>query len=123
MESERCIEGVGSTYSPDRTDYKDLLQKFFSTDSMILCRTNREVRKLQAMGISNCTTIHQAKGLEYENVIVCDFLIEDAEGVNVAYVAMTRAKNRLLLTNVPILMNAIRKYGINTDGEPTKLLF
>lgn len=65
-----------------------------------LCRTNREVRELQELGIHAASTIHKAKGLEYDNVAVIDFGIESDEDINVAFVALTRAKNRLMVISI-----------------------
>ena len=41
-------------------------------DAMILCRTNKQVKALQEYGLQNVSTVHQAKGLEYDNVIYID---------------------------------------------------
>lgn len=65
-----------------------------------LCRTNREVKLLQKMGLENVSTIHQAKGLEYDNVAVIDFESRVDEDLNVAFVALTRAKNRLMIIDI-----------------------
>jgi superfamily I DNA/RNA helicase len=54
--------------------------------TQILCRTNRQVKKIQSYGIDNVSTIHQAKGLEYDNVIMTDFVIDTEEEKNIAYV-------------------------------------
>jgi superfamily I DNA/RNA helicase len=72
----------------------------------ILCRTNKEVKKLQALGYSFVSTIHQAKGLEYDNVAVIDFELSSEEEINIAYVALTRAKNRLLITDIATIEKA-----------------
>lgn len=66
---------------------------------MILCRTNKQVKAIQELGWNDVSTVHQAKGLEYDNVIVIDTTIQCGEDLNVAYVAMTRAKDRLLVIN------------------------
>ena len=66
---------------------------------MILCRTNKQVKQIKELGYFNADTIHQAKGLEYDDVIVLDTTISSTEDLNIAYVAMTRAKNRLLIIN------------------------
>ncbi len=72
----------------------------------ILCRTNKEVKQLQELGYSFVSTIHQAKGLEYDNVVVIDFELSSEEEVNIAYVALTRAKNRLLVTDIATIEKA-----------------
>lgn len=66
---------------------------------MILCRTNKQVKAIQELGFTNVSTIHQAKGLEYDNVVVVDTEIDCLEDLNVAYVALTRAKDSMLVIN------------------------
>lgn len=75
--------------------FKDML----SRKPMILCRTNKQVAAINALGYFECSTVHQAKGLEYDNVIVIDSSIDNIESLNVAYVALTRAKNRVFVIN------------------------
>lgn len=75
------------------------LQSIIATNPIILCRTNKQVRAVQELGFTNSTTVHQAKGLEYDNVIVIDHTISSLEDLNIAYVAMTRAKDNLLIIN------------------------
>lgn len=77
-----------------------------SDKTMILCRTNKQVKALQEKGFVNVSTVHQAKGLEYDQVIVVDTSISSYEDLNVAYVAMTRARDRLLIINWPQLESA-----------------
>lgn len=77
-----------------------VLEELKKYNYQFLCRTNREVRELQKLGISAASTIHQAKGLEYDNVVVIDFPIMSEEDVNVAFVALTRAKNRLMVIEI-----------------------
>ena len=64
---------------------------------MILCRTNKQVKEVKSWGYNNVSTIHQAKGLEYNNVVVIDFEIDTIEELNIAYVALTRARDNLLV--------------------------
>ena len=105
-----CVRGEGGyVYLSDRYGrhlefHKDKVSRvdrdyIFSTmlarKPMILCRTNKQVAALNSMGYFDCSTVHQAKGLEYDNVIVVDNVIKDEESLNVAYVALTRAKNRV----------------------------
>jgi superfamily I DNA/RNA helicase len=45
------------------------------------------------------STVHQAKGLEYDNVLVIDTTINCMEDLNIAYVALTRAKDNLFVIN------------------------
>lgn len=66
---------------------------------MILCRTNKQVKAIEEQKYFDVSTVHQAKGLEYPNVIVIDTTIKNSEDLNIAYVAMTRAENNLLIIN------------------------
>lgn len=63
--------------------------------AMILCRTNKQVKALQEYGYTNVSTVHMAKGLEYDNVVYIDTPLRTLEDLNVAYVALTRARNHL----------------------------
>jgi superfamily I DNA/RNA helicase len=69
------------------------------TKPWILCRTNKQVKWIEELGYGNVSTVHQAKGLEYESVIVIDEVIKDNEDLNIAYVAVTRAKNKVFIAN------------------------
>jgi ATP-dependent exoDNAse (exonuclease V) beta subunit len=82
---------------------------FLNSKATVLCRTNREVKKIIEAGYPNAMTIHQAKGLEWKDVIVTSFTIDGEEDINVAYVAMTRAENRLLLIEFPLLLEEIER--------------
>lgn len=72
---------------------------FMSNRPMILCRTNKQVKFLTDAGYFEASTVHQAKGLEYDNVIVIDSTITCTEDLNIAYVALTRARNNLFVVN------------------------
>lgn len=76
------------------------LDELKNYDYRFLCRTNREVKELQRLGVPYASTIHQAKGLEFDNVAVIDFEIKDDEDLNVAFVALTRAKNRMMVIRI-----------------------
>ena len=80
---------------------------FMSLKPMVLCRTNKQVRELNACGL-NCTTIHQAKGLEYQNVIVVDFEVNSEEDLNVAYVGLTRAEDKLMVISYQKLLDLMK---------------
>lgn len=72
----------------------------------ILCRTNRQIENLQNTGHFDgfeFSTIHSAKGLEYDTVIVADFDIDEKEDFNVLYVALSRAKNNLFIADCSLL--------------------
>lgn len=72
---------------------------FMAQKPMILCRTNKQVKAIEEQKYFDVSTVHQAKGLEYPNVIVIDTTIKNSEDLNIAYVAMTRAENNLLIIN------------------------
>ena len=66
---------------------------------MILCRTNKQVKFINDAGYFETSTVHQAKGLEYDNVLVIDTTISCTEDLNIAYVALTRARNNVFVVN------------------------
>lgn len=70
-----------------------------SNRPVILCRTNKQVKHINDAGYFEASTVHQAKGLEYNNVIVIDSTISSTEDLNIAYVAMTRARDNLFIIN------------------------
>ena len=74
-------------------------KKFMSNRPMILCRTNKQVKFINDAGYFETSTVHQAKGLEYDNVIVIDTTISCTEDLNIAYVALTRARNNVFVVN------------------------
>ena len=87
----------------------ETFKDFMDRKPMILCRTNKQVKAINEKGYYNVSTVHQAKGLEYDNVIVIDFPIKELEDLNIAYVALTRARNGLYVINWALfeeLMNA-----------------
>ena len=70
--------------------------------AQILCRTNKQINCILQMsggGYSRVSTIHNAKGKEFERVLMIDTPRIDDEDKNVAYVARTRAKNELFIIN------------------------
>ena len=74
-------------------------KEIMSDRPMILCRTNRQVKTINEAGYFEASTIHQAKGLEYTNVVVIDTTISCTEDLNIAYVALTRARDKMLVIN------------------------
>lgn len=108
-----CIRGRGGdvfTLSPfgvtlkigyGEVDTLKSFEKFMNVEikPWILCRTNKQVKWIEELGYGNVSTVHQAKGLEYESVIVIDEVIKDNEDLNIAYVAVTRAKNKVFIAN------------------------
>lgn len=96
-----CVQFTNNKRNVEVT-IDDILDDMFSSvesTPMVLCRTNKQVRALQDLGIVNVSTVHQAKGLEYDKVIVVDIEISEVEDLNVAYVALTRARNKLAVVN------------------------
>jgi superfamily I DNA/RNA helicase len=105
--SNNMIKYTASFINEERVKTIDTIRKELNTfQYQVLCRTNKEVKELEKIGFYNISTIHKAKGLEFENVIVVDFEIESDEDVNVGYVALTRAKNRMMIVGFQSLLNA-----------------
>lgn len=88
---------------------------FLALNPMILCRKNKEVKEIRELGWDRVQTIHQAKGLEYDAVIVTDFEISNLEDVNVSYVGMTRARSHLLAANYEAFVKILRK--LSSEGR------
>jgi superfamily I DNA/RNA helicase len=94
----------GPTIAP-----KDLLiEQLENNPYQVLCRTNIEAKTLQKLGLKNAMTIHQAKGLEFKNVMLVDFEVQNEEDKNVAYVGLTRAKDRLIVSHYETLLNNLK---------------
>lgn len=81
------------------TQRKKELMNFLSLNPQILCRTNKQVKTITQNTQYEASTIHAAKGLEYDNVLVVDSTLREREDLNVAYVALTRAKDNLFIIN------------------------
>ena len=90
------------------TDALITTKNMMKLQPMILCPTNKQVKSIEELGYYKVSTIHQAKGLEYDNVVVIDREIDDQEALNIAYVAMTRARNNLLVANYSIFYSYLR---------------
>jgi ATP-dependent exoDNAse (exonuclease V) beta subunit len=98
-----CINAPAMINYITNADYYDTIEALRSElvlPYQFLCRTNKEVKKLQELGYTLVSTIHQSKGLEYDNVVVIDFELSSEEEINIAYVALTRARNRLIITDI-----------------------
>jgi superfamily I DNA/RNA helicase len=93
---------------PTITPRNLLKEQLESNKYQVLCRTNIEAKTLQKLGLKNATTIHQAKGLEFENVLLVDFQIQTDEDKNVAYVGITRAKDKLIISHFETIINNIK---------------
>lgn len=89
----------------------------------ILCRSNKEVKKLQTLGIENVSTVHQAKGLEYDKVIVVDFPINSEEELNISYVAASRAKDELCIINWDMLLYFVGNCSAEEKNKRNRRLF
>ena len=93
---------VGDDYSSAR---EALSVELVDHKYQILCRKNKQVKKIEELGFRNVSTVHQAKGLEYKNVLVVDFEIKCLEDLNIAYVAATRAEDRLFILDYDFLIH------------------
>jgi len=100
------FRGLGSDLVYEDNAIMQIGKEIMLFQPQILCRTNKQVDELKEIGYEKVSTIHKAKGLEFENVIVCDFGIDGQENVNVAYVALTRAQNRLMIVDHELLKTA-----------------
>ena len=88
---------------------KELLpEQLENNQYQVLCRTNSEAATLKKLGLKNAMTIHQAKGLEFKNVLLVDFEIQIEEDKNVAYVGITRAKDRLIIAHFETLTENLK---------------
>ena len=116
----------GSAYKVNEyIKYKgyDILKDFLEKSPMILCRKNKEVRAVKALGYDKVQTIHQAKGLEYPYVIVTDFEVRGVEDINLSYVAMTRAEKGLLAANYTSFIKLMEKLKQTNDLPNFESLF
>lgn len=106
---------------------KDFLpQQLENNEYQVLCRTNIEAKTLHKLGLKNATTIHQAKGLEFKNVLLVDFQIQTDEDKNVAYVGITRAKDKLIVAHFETLINNLKycdKQKIDYVNKEQRLAF
>lgn len=120
--SIKCVRGKGANIAVmnrfgqtidiitgKEVDSVDRARTFLRKQPMILCPTNKQVKSIEELGYYKVSTIHQAKGLEYDNVIVIDKEIDDQEVLNVSYVAMTRARDGLFVVNYPIFYTIIKE--------------
>lgn len=97
---QEIIDFAGASLIADRgyggKIYYD--ETIFKHNPMILCRTNKEVNTIKhKLYYPNVSTIHAAKGLEYDYVVVINFEIKEPEDNNVMFVGLTRAKNGIAL--------------------------
>lgn len=110
--------------NPDGYKYYEAdiaFQNFMLLKPRILCRTNKQVRAIKAMGYDDVSTVHQAKGLEYDNVVVVETEINSDEDLNIAYVALTRAKNAIFVADFSIVSGWLRQI-LHPSGFGTNLI-
>jgi len=100
-----------------------IVEEFLAKGAMILCRKNKEVKAIQDLGYPKAQTIHQAKGLEYEHVIVTDFEVRGIEDINISYVAMTRAEKSLLAANYGAFLKIMEKLAKENKVSSSQKLF
>jgi len=100
---------------------KEIGETIMANYPRILCRKNKEVKEILELGYGNVDTIHSAKGLEYENVIVSDFKIKDIESINVAYVGITRAKNTVTITTLDVITKWVKHFMLDYNKPKEKL--
>lgn len=93
-----------------KLDFRKMMRaEFIDNDYMILCRTNKQVKVIEELGVHSTMTVHKAKGLEFDNVVVIDFSIEDDEAINVAFVALTRARNKEVVMTFEALVKVLEE--------------
>lgn len=104
------IDPFGATNDINGNPVSDKeLVSFINKRPMILCRTNKMVNTIKQSGYIQTSTIHQAKGLEYDNVILVDCDINSIDDLNVMYVGETRARDGLLIASLSTVVNLIEK--------------
>ena len=107
----------------ERNPFK-LLRYFMEKKPYILCRSNKWVKAIQALGYKDVSTVHQAKGLEYRDVIYTDTPLSSVEETNIAYVACTRARDSLMVVNFNIFMEILQELMQENDALiPSQILF
>jgi len=116
----RCARGLGGDIwvadpfgsclhnSSKYVDLMPTLTSFINKRPMILCRTNRMVETIKNLGYLQVSTIHQAKGLEYDNVVLVDCEINSIDDLNVMYVGETRARDGLFVASLPQITNCLQ---------------
>lgn len=106
------VSPFGECFNGQRyVDTTSTIISLLNTRPQILCRTNKQVEMIKNAGYLQVSTIHQSKGLEYDNVIVIDNSVSSIEDVNVMYVGLTRAKNKLMVISAPLLLKHLPKSG------------
>ena len=115
-EYEECFDLVHNK----EVDLYETFLVFLLKKPFILCRSNKEVKKIKELGYEWVSTIHQAKGLEYSNVVVSNMTLDNMEERNIGYVACTRAQNGLFIIDFNmlyrLLFSMIRDYNEQIKG-------
>jgi len=108
------------TYGDVNSAYTFLIGYIYKNNPYILCRSNKIVKAIKKLGYSNVSTIHQAKGLEYKDVLVVDFDIDpdNEEELNIAFVACTRAKDSLVIANYEVLERVLKGKVLQNNFRP-----
>lgn len=113
-EDEECFDLVHPDhYCPTY----NTMTTFMLRKPYILCRSNKQVKKIESLGYKNVSTIHQAKGLEYNNVVVLDMEKTSLEEINIAYVACTRAQNGLMICDEQVFNNILEEIIVEYRDE------
>lgn len=105
------IDGEQVDFEASDRNPMDTIADIMAHEPQVLCRTNKEVRAILELSYCKVSTVHQAKGLEYDYVVVVDTDINSMEDLNIVYVALTRAKNGLLVCPRDFLMRWLQKTG------------
>ena len=82
--------------------------EIFKYGPQILVRTNKELDEIKKF-YPSVMTVHAAKGLEFNNVCVIDFNVDDEEDENIMFVALTRAKDRIGVIKFTDALNYLSK--------------
>lgn len=96
---------LGRFYLTRGQAVKDV-EELLDSKCQILVRSNKQVKAVQEY-YPYVTTVHQAKGLEYPYVIVPNMVTDDYEEKNIGYVALTRAKEKLMVCDWNKLISAV----------------
>lgn len=120
MAGLKLVDGAWEEQTIEGTEHYiiDLVQ---SKNTQILCRSNKQVKKLKTFGIENVSTVHQAKGLEYDNVVLVDFPQDSEEELNIAYVAATRAKNNLAIVDWDLMLYYVSNMSVTEETKKSTI--
>jgi superfamily I DNA/RNA helicase len=111
--NEECWNFSGGVGEAVYSNSMSVMRNFMQYKPYILCRSNKQVKEIKALGYNNVSTVHQAKGLEYPYVVVTHFDTPCLEEVNIMYVACTRAQNGLVVTDYKFLHEFLKEGEVN----------